>query len=343
MELVSLEELFAESDYITLHIPATSETRGLVNRHLLHRMKDGATLVNCARYEVVNEADLREIKPIKKIRFLNDVYPKDEPGEKTVADIADIMLPHLGANTYEANATAARFAARQLMDYDSKGISSAVVNRDIPVGLDPAYSSLAHTLSLIARAVAGNGQLKAVHISVYGSIKSYAEWLLVPVVAALHRDFERTMDAQAATRYLESMGVDHRVRETDETKKYGNAITIDLMVDIGDGKQRSHSVRGTVTENHLMVSRIDAYDGLYFEPKGHVIGFTFQDRPGVLGQIAAALAASGVNIDDVRNPHDAKGIHSIAIFKVNRAVSPEVIASICKSISAIHHFVVHID
>ena len=342
VELVGLDELFAQSDYVSLHIPATDETRGIVNRRLLSLMKDGATLVNCARCEVINEADLREIKPIKKLRFLNDVYPKDEPGEKSVRDIADIMLPHLGANTFEANATAARYAARQLIDYDTKGISSAVVNRDVPVGLDPAYSSLAHTLALIARAVAGGGSLKAVNTSVYGGLKPFSEWLLVPVVAALHKDFERTMDAQAAQRYLDSMGVDHRVRETDESKKYGNAITVDLTVDTGAGTQRTHSVRGTVAEGHLMVSRIDGYDGLYFEPKGHVIGFTFEDRPGVLGQIAAALAGSGVNIDDVRNPHDSKGLTSIAVFKVNREVPADVMASICKAIGAIDHFAVNI-
>lgn len=129
VKLVSLNELFATSDYVTLHLPENAETRGMVNRELLGLMKPGATLINCARAGIINEADLRAIKAEKKLRFLNDVYPKDEEGPKSVADIADIMLPHLGASTFESNWKAAELAARQLIDYDEKGIATAVVNR----------------------------------------------------------------------------------------------------------------------------------------------------------------------------------------------------------------------
>jgi D-3-phosphoglycerate dehydrogenase len=129
VKLVSLDELFAKSDYVTLHLPETAETKGMVNRALLGQMKDGATLINCARAGIVNEADLRAIKAEKKIRFLNDVYAKDEEGPKSVADIADIMVPHLGASTREANFKAAELAARELIDLDEKGIDKAVVNK----------------------------------------------------------------------------------------------------------------------------------------------------------------------------------------------------------------------
>jgi D-3-phosphoglycerate dehydrogenase len=129
VKLVSLDELFAKSDYVTLHLPETAETKGMVNRALLGQMKDGATLINCARAGIVNEADLRAIKAEKKIRFLNDVYAKDEEGPKSVADIADIMVPHLGASTREANFKAAELAARELIDLDEKGIDKTVVNK----------------------------------------------------------------------------------------------------------------------------------------------------------------------------------------------------------------------
>lgn len=131
VHLVSLQELFCKSDYVTLHLPENDETRGMVNRDLLGLMKPGATLVNCARAGIVNEDDLRALKAEKKIRFLNDVYPKDEEGPKSVADIADIMVPHLGASTREANYKAAELAARELIDLDEKGVASAVVNREV--------------------------------------------------------------------------------------------------------------------------------------------------------------------------------------------------------------------
>ena len=129
VKLVSLDELFSQSDYVTLHLPEIAETKGMVNAKLIGQMKPGATLINCARAGIVNEADLRVLKAEKKIRFLNDVYPKDEEGPKSIADVADIMVPHLGASTREANAKAAELAAQELIDLDEKGINKAVVNR----------------------------------------------------------------------------------------------------------------------------------------------------------------------------------------------------------------------
>ncbi|MGD9782839.1 MAG: 3-phosphoglycerate dehydrogenase [Kiritimatiellia bacterium] len=129
VKLVSLDELFSESDYVTLHLPEIAETKGMINRNLIGQMKPGATLINCARAGIVNEADLRALKAEKKIRYLNDVYPKDEEGPKSVADVADIMVPHLGASTREANIKAADLAARELIDHDEKGIDKAVVNK----------------------------------------------------------------------------------------------------------------------------------------------------------------------------------------------------------------------
>ena len=129
VKLVSLDELFSQSDYVTLHLPEIAETKGMVNRNLIGQMKPGATLINCARSGIVNEADLRALKAEKKIRFLNDVYPKDEEGPKSVADVADIMVPHLGASTREANFKAAEIAAQELIDLDDKGIAKAVVNK----------------------------------------------------------------------------------------------------------------------------------------------------------------------------------------------------------------------
>lgn len=129
VKLVSLDELFSQSDYVTLHLPEIAETKGMVNAKLIGKMKPGATLINCARAGIVNEADLRVLKAEKKIRFLNDVYAKDEEGPKSVADIADIMVPHLGASTREANAKAAELAAKELIDLDEKGIDKAVVNK----------------------------------------------------------------------------------------------------------------------------------------------------------------------------------------------------------------------
>jgi D-3-phosphoglycerate dehydrogenase len=129
IELTTTERIFAESDIISLHIPENNETRGMVNASLLGLMKEGAILVNCARAGIINEDDLRAIKAEKKLVFCNDVYAKDVAGEKSVADIADVMLPHLGANTREANFNAAKRAGEQLIAYFENGNTDCVVNK----------------------------------------------------------------------------------------------------------------------------------------------------------------------------------------------------------------------
>ena len=121
VELCGVEEIFSKADYISLHVPENDETRGMVNAKLLGLVKTGVAIINCARAGIINENDLRAVKAEKKILFATDVYPKDEPGVKPVADIADLMLPHLGANTHEANYNAAMRAAEQTIAYFEKG------------------------------------------------------------------------------------------------------------------------------------------------------------------------------------------------------------------------------
>lgn len=338
VNLLPLNELFAQSDYVSLHIPENEHTKGLINKDLFSVMKNGATLVNCARAGVINEDDLRAIKDEKGLRFLNDVYPKDVEGDKTVTDIADIMLPHLGASTQEANYNAARRAAEQLIDFDAKGVTSYIVNRDIPEGLDEAYAELAHTIATLTRSMIGaDAQLSKIETSFYGDLTKFADWLVVPVVCALSEEFDRSMDEKAAVAYLEEMGISYGTRETDESKGYGNTITVDLVARVDSETLKRISVRGTVAENTLMISRIGGFDKLYFEPKGHLALFTYADRPGVLSQIAGAMAEAGINIDDVRNPHDESGERSIAILKVSQPVASDVLKAVAVKIDAINY------
>lgn len=127
-EAATMEEIFANADIVSLHIPENDSTRGSINASLFNLMKKGAMLVNCARAGIINEDDLRAVKAEKQLIFCNDVYAKDEAGAKSVTDIADVMLPHLGANTKEANYNAAKKAAEQTVAYFENGDKSCVVN-----------------------------------------------------------------------------------------------------------------------------------------------------------------------------------------------------------------------
>ncbi len=333
---VDLDELFSESDVVTLHIPETESTRKMLNARLLGLMKPGSWIVNCARAGIVDEEALRAVKPAKKLRFLNDVYPKDAPGPKSVADIADIMMPHLGANTHEANRMAALRAAEELIDLDERGATACIVNRDIPVGLDKAYCDLAFTCARLTRALSGAAApIKMIETSFYGQLEPFSSWLLVSVLSGLWEDFDRLNDYKAALKFLKEMGIEYVNRAVDPDKGFQNSITIDLLVEEPGNRLKRTSIRGTVTESRLMVARINEFDRLYFEPSGPMLYCIYEDRPGVIATVSRRLADLGINIEDMRNPHDPKTNRSLLIFKLNRTVPPEIVSEIAGEISAL--------
>ena len=335
VELVDLETLFSKSDYVSLHIPETPETKKLISTKLLGLMKKGATIINCARAGVIDEEALRKIKGEKGLRFLNDVYPKDEAGPKTVVDVADIMVPHLGASTKEANLMAAKRAAEQLIELDEKGITSYIVNRDIPEGLDQAYCDLANTIARVAELALGKEtNLKQIEISCYGALKPFRSWLIVPVVSALWMEQDSSMDSKAAEKFLEERGVNYQSRDIDDRKGFANSITVDLMGSVDIATLRQVSVRGTVAEGTVMISRINQFDKLYFEPKGHVVCFQYKDRPGVVGHIGAALAEAHLNIEDVRHSPHPPTDQSMAIFRLNAPASKELVKKLASELGA---------
>lgn len=328
--LVSLPELFQNSDFITLHIPENNDTRGLINAELLKLTRKGCVLINCARAGIVNEDDLRAAKAENGLVYCNDVYPADVPGPKTIADVADVMLPHLGANTYEANFTAARRAAEQLIEYFEDGITRYVVNKDIPDGLNPIYQKLANRLARIARGMLGkDGAINAIRCSYYGDLKPFAKWFIAPICAGLSDGFDAHHSADEAVAMLKDNGTTLEVRDTDEHKHYGNSMTIDL-----ENGVRKVSIRGTITENNLIVSRIDDFDHIYLVPKGNMLIVRYADRPGVLATITTAVANAGLNIEDIHAPRDTAAANSLAVVYTDRPASQQLLDIICEGVQA---------
>jgi len=325
VELKSVEEIFAESDFVSLHVPETDDTCGMVNRSLLEKMKPGAVLVNCARAGIINEEDLRAVKKEKNIVFCNDVYPKDAEGPKSVADIAEVMLPHLGASTFEANRNAATRAAEQTIDYFEKGVTCYVVNKGVPDGLDPKFQELAFVLAKLARNYLGtNVSPHQIETSFYGGLKEFGDWMLAPIAAGIAPDFDIYQDASDAKAFFEGRGIIVSDRETDDSKNYGESMTIDLIE--GGNTLRKVSVRGTIAEGNLMISRLNDFDKLYLEASGNVLFFEYCDKPGVIGKVASILGENGINIIDIRAPQNVDGDKALAVIKTNVAVSDDVVA-----------------
>ncbi len=334
VELRKIDEIFAESDFISLHVPETDETKKMVNRSLLERMKPGAVLVNCARAGIVNEDDLRAVKQERELVFCNDVYPKDVEGPKSVADIADVMLPHLGASTREANRNAATRAAEQTIDYFEKGLTSYVVNKGVPDGLDSKFQELAFALAKLARHYLGTEvSPHQIETSFYGTLKEYGNWMLAPIAAGIAPEFDIFQDAADAKAFFEGRGIIVNDRDTDDSKNYGESMTIDLI----EGEKNSLarvSVRGTIAEGNLMISRLNDFDKLYLEAAGHILFFEYGDKPGVIGKVASILGEGGINIIDIRAPQSADGNKALAVIKTNVPVSDGIVAEAAKAIGA---------
>lgn len=340
IEPCSLQEIFSKSDIITIHVPGGPDTKNMIDRELLSLMKDEATLINCARYGVVNEQTLRELKAEgKSIHYLTDVYPEDKAGDKEVADVASIMLPHLGASTIEANLTAARRAAEQAIAYFEHNSTSFVVNKGTPDGLDPSYQRLAWMLSSVARKWTKGTPVRQIDCTFYGDLNAYGKWFWAPILSGLSPNVDRGIMPSDAAKLLQNQGITIIEREPSEQKIYGNSMTIDLITET-KGSIQSLSVRGTLTEGMPMIARLGAFESLYFNMQGHSIFMHYKDRPGVIASIAAILAEKGINIENITAPRNAQIEESLAVLKVDQPVSDEIIAEISKAIDAIHGFYV---
>lgn len=333
VKLCSVEEIFAQADIISLHIPENDKTRGMVNEKLLSLMKKGAMLINCARAGIVDENAIRAAKAEKELIFCNDVYAKDAPGEKSVKDIADIMLPHLGANTKEANFLAAKRAADQTVAYFESGVTSCVVNKGVPDGLDESYQRLAGLLAGIGQAYLNGRAVSKIEMSFYGKLHPFSKWMISPVAAALCPQFDPFSGGDAAVKYLGERGIAVENREVDDSKHYGESITIDFIA----GADRI-SIRGTIAESNLMVSRINDFEGIYLQPAGNNLFVEYIDEPGVLGKIAGLLGGANINITDIRAPQDLKNNHSLAVVKTNVPVPAELVAKIAAGVKAVNAF-----
>lgn len=120
----SYEEIYKNSDYITLHVPATPQTKNMINKDTLAMMKDGVRIINLSRADLVNTADLKEALASGKVAC----YVTDFPTEETVGVSGIISIPHLGASTTEAEDNCAVMAAHQLVEFLENGNIKNSVN-----------------------------------------------------------------------------------------------------------------------------------------------------------------------------------------------------------------------
>ena len=117
MEIVSPDEMYAKADYISIHVPLMDATRGMLNKDVFAKCKDGVIVINCARDAIVNDDDMKEALASGKVRR----YVTDFPNYKTANMEGVVAISHLGASTEEAEDNCAAMAAKQIVDYVENG------------------------------------------------------------------------------------------------------------------------------------------------------------------------------------------------------------------------------
>lgn len=329
-----LEEIFSTADIISIHVPGGPATRNMINAHLIGLMKDGAMLVNCARYGVVDEEALRAaLAAGKHIIYCTDVHPKDTAAMQPSADVADVILPHLGANTKEANKMAAMRAASQMSRYFADGDTSCVVNAETPADLNPAHLQLAAMLGKLCYQAGGCKPIRRIECTFYNNLRTFRKWFTPWILQGAVPGAERGLMPAAAEASLREHGIVFKAREPKDDKNYDDSLTLDLIME-ENGEQKVSSVRGLVVDGVPVVSRIDAFDHLYAALSGHTLVLRYQDRPGVIATIGQLLSQAGINIDNIIAPADHASGDALAVVKTNRPVSEEQTKSIARAIAA---------
>ncbi|MDO5471760.1 MAG: 3-phosphoglycerate dehydrogenase family protein [Akkermansia sp.] len=329
-----INEIFANADIISLHVPGGPATKNLVNERLINMMKDGAMIINCSRYGVVDEDAIRAARAAgKNIIYCTDVHPKDTAAMQPSADVADVMLPHLGANTREANKLAAMRAASQMEAYFTSGDTSCVINAEKPTDLSAAHLQLAAMLGKLCYRAGGGKPIRKIECTFYNNLRSYRKWFTPWILQGAVPGAEQGLMPAAAEQSLREHGIVFKAREPMDDKLYDDALTLDIFME-ENGEQKKTSVRGMVVDGEPVVSRINNFNHLYAGLSGNTIFLRYADRPGVIATVSQIISQANINIENMVAPRDAASGDSLAVIKTDKPINNEQLDLIARAIAA---------
>jgi D-3-phosphoglycerate dehydrogenase len=297
--LVDLDLLFQEADYITLHIPKTTETTHLINAAALAKMKPTTRIINCARGGIIDEAALAEaIKSGKIAGAALDVYEQEPLKESPLRELGKemVMTPHLGASTEEAQVNVAIDVAEQIRDVLLGLPARSAVN--IP-GLRPdlleqlrPYLQLAETLGNLVAQLAG-GRIESLNIRLQGELATNQSQPIV--VAALkgllsHALQERVNYVNASLEAKER-GI-HVIETRDASiRDYTGSLHLSAKGSLGE-----HAVSGALLgDSEMRITSVNDFP-VNVPPNRYMLFTLHRDMPGIIGKIGSFLGSFNVNI-----------------------------------------------
>src|SRR5579862_2980645 len=329
IERVSLDELLARADFVTLHTPMTEATRGMLDARALAKLKPGARIINCARGGLVVEKDLAEALDRGWVAGAGIVVFVEEPATENPLFGREnvVATPHLGAATAEAQENVAVQIAEQMADFLLTGAVSNAVNMPSLTAQDALrlkpYMKLAEQIGSFAGQLTDSG-ITSVAIDYEGAI---AELNIKPLTATV---LTGLLAPQLATVNMVNAPVicrerDIRVSETLRPEPGDYQMLMRITV-TAEGGQRI--IAGTVFAGDK--PRLVAVDGMPLEAElgRHLLFVRNLDKPGFIGALGNALAAKSINIASFHLGRMAAGHDAICLVEVDEELTPELLDTV---------------
>jgi D-3-phosphoglycerate dehydrogenase len=329
VEAVTLDELLARSDYITVHVPLNESTRHLLNAEAFSKMKDGVMLVHCARGGIVDEQALLEaLKSGKVAGAALDVFETEPPGAHPLLGLDNVIsTPHLGASTAEAQVNVAVAVAEQIVDFLTKGLIRNAVN--VPSVSKESLAVLRPYIRLCERigslyAQMSPGPLDEVRAEYSGDLADREPRALT---LALLKGLLQPMREEKTVNYVNAplIAEDQGIRVTEGTIKRDVNFTNKVSIHFRSGSKENCLVGAVFgNEGPPRLVRLNQY---FLEAilEGNILVMENLDKPGIIGAIGVLLGENNINIAGFHLGRDQEGGKAVAFINLDGPVPREVL------------------
>jgi D-3-phosphoglycerate dehydrogenase len=336
VRLVPLEELMRESDFITVHLPKTAETAGLIGEEQLKLAKPTMYLVNAARGGIVDEDALyRAISEGRVAGAGLDVYAKEPCTDSPLFGLETVVAtPHLGASTDEAQEKAGISVAKSVRLALAGELVPDAVHVQGGILAEPIRPLLpvAERLGAIASGLA-DGAVQRIDVEVRGEVADLDVRVLElgalkGLIQGLVHDPVSYVNAPVLA---QQRGVEVALTTDKDSDDHRNLVRVRLT--LSDGAWVS--VAGTVSgpKDVAKLVEVDRFD-VDVPISEHMVFFRYHDRPGVVGTVGRILGEADVNIGGMQVSREESGEHSVIVLTVDQAVPADVLERIVSEIGA---------
>src|SRR5215472_14240030 len=349
VELVPLEKLLAESDFISLHTAVSAQTKDMINAASIAKMKKGVRIINAARGELIHEADLAEaIKSGGVGGAALDVFVEEPPKNCPLIGLPNVIAtPHVAGSTAEAQEELGTQVAVQVRDYLVEGVIKNAVN--LPALSPEQYRRVRPYLGLAERLGSFVSQAAAtrparIRIRYAGEVAEVGTHLLRSAVLAgmLNAILDEKVNVVNAPAVAAARGL----TVEEEIRKRGHGFPHTLEVAALTVKSGEHGFTAEGTVLHDGSPRVIQIDGIPLEAglDGTVLFLRNQDRPGVIGHVGTTLGKSGVNIATfaLGRRDNAQGAEAVSLIRVDGDVPDTVLEEVRKHPAMIEARVIHL-